>query len=81
MKLPLRITFRMSPSSNEIEAEIHESDADVIRGHDEDVGCRLVMDLPHRCGDTRDRSHLRIEMSVRGDEIVLSPARVSRHRL
>jgi hypothetical protein len=74
MMLPLRIMFRTLAPSGEIDVEIREADPEPPGSHDQGIGCRLSVDLPHGDHEKRDRRHLRIELIVRGEEIVLRSA-------
>jgi hypothetical protein len=71
MKLPLRIAFRLVPHSGEMEAEIYVEGPEPPTPGNEMVGCRVVVDLPHRPHEKRER-HVRIELTVLGDELILS---------
>ena len=71
MKLPLRITFRIVAHSGDIEAEICTDEPGPATPGHETVGCRIVLDLQHRRHEKRQR-HVRIALSVLGDELILS---------
>jgi ribosome-associated translation inhibitor RaiA len=72
MKAPLQITFRDVPRSTEIEDRIRAKAAKLDRFYDRITGCRVVVDAPHRHRQSGNLFHVRIDLSVPGDEIVVN---------
>jgi len=48
MPVPLQVTFRKMPPSPFVRARIKERADKLIRFHDRIVGCRVVVEAPHR---------------------------------
>jgi len=72
MKVPLQITFRDVPRSTEIEERIRAKAAKLDRFYDRITGCRVVVDAPHRNRQSGNLYHVRIDLSVPGEEIVVN---------
>lgn len=72
MKLPLEITFRNVDRSPEIEERIRHKAAKLDRFFDRITGCRVVVEAPHKHHNKGNTFHVRIELSVPGDEIVVN---------
>jgi cold shock CspA family protein len=74
MKLPVQVTFRNFPPSEhveELETLIRER-ADHLGTYYPDImGCRIVLDVPHRHRRDGNHYHVRIDLTVPGDEIVV----------
>jgi ribosomal subunit interface protein len=69
---PLRITFRDVPSSPALEATIRERAAKLERFRDRITSCHVVLETPHR-HKRRGYSHsVRVDLSVPGQDIVVS---------
>ncbi|MCH9687197.1 MAG: HPF/RaiA family ribosome-associated protein [Deltaproteobacteria bacterium] len=72
MKLPLEITFRNVVRTDEIEERIRTKAAKLDRFYDRITGCRVVVESPHKHHHKGNAYHVRVELSVPGDEIVVS---------
>ena len=72
MKLPLEITFRGVPRSQQIEDKIRAKAAKLDRLFDKITGCRIVIEAPHNRHQKGNLYHVRIDVSVPGDEIVVN---------
>jgi cold shock CspA family protein len=72
MKLPLQISFRHLPRSKEIEDTISEHAARLEEFCDRIMSCRVVVDLPHQHHHDGNLYQLRIDITVPGDELVVT---------
>jgi ribosomal subunit interface protein len=72
MKLPLEITFRNVARTDELEARIRAKAAKLDHFFDRITGCRVVVEAPHKHRSKGNAFHVRIEISVPGEEIVVS---------
>lgn len=72
MKLPLEITFRNVARTDEIEERIRAKAAKLDKFFDKITGCRVVVEAPHKHHNKGNTYHVRIELSVPGDEIVVT---------
>jgi cold shock CspA family protein len=71
MILPVQITFRNMPHSDSIEAFIREKAAQLDKYYDHVMACRVVVEVPHRHHRRGPHSHVRIDLTVPGGEIVV----------
>jgi ribosome-associated translation inhibitor RaiA len=72
MQLPLQITFHHMPKSEALEEVIRERAGKLAQVYDRMIGCRVVVDAPHR-NQQKGRSYeVRIDISVPGSEIVIT---------
>lgn len=72
MKLPLEITFRNVSKTEPLEERIRAKAAKLDRLFDRITGCRVVVEAPHKSHNKGNTYYVRIEVSVPGDEIVVS---------
>jgi cold shock CspA family protein len=72
MRLPLQITFRNIPRSSAIELAVRERAERLDRFSDLIMGCRVVVESPHRQHRQGKLYHVRIELTVPGGDIVVS---------
>ena len=72
MKLPLEITFRNVARTPEIEERIRAKAAKLDRFYDRITGCRVVVEAPHQHHNKGNVFHVRIEVSVPGDELIVN---------
>jgi ribosomal subunit interface protein len=72
MPLSLAISFRNMPHSPAIEADIREKAAKLEEIHDRITSARVVVETPHRRHRTGKLFHVRIDLRVPGQEIVVS---------
>jgi hypothetical protein len=72
MKRPLQVTFRNVEHSDALEAAIRERAVWLERFHDGITACRVLVERPH--GHRRDggQVHVRIDVAVPGEEIVVT---------
>ncbi len=71
MEIPLQITVRDLSPSDAIEAHIRERAVRLERFHDRIVGCRVVVEAPHRHRHQGVLYHVRIDLTVPGGELVV----------
>lgn len=72
MQLPLQITFRNMAKSDAIEAQIRKRAEDLDRFSDRIMGCRVVVESAHRHQHKGRIYHVRVDLTVRGGEIVVT---------
>jgi len=75
---PLHITFRDMPSSEAVEAAIREKAEKLEEFHSGIIGCKVVVEEPHRHHHRGRLYHVRIDLTLPGAEIVVKhePKRV-----
>lgn len=76
MQLPLQIAFHNMAHSDEIENAIREKAAKLDQFADHIMGCRVVVEMPHRHHVHGNQYQVRIDITVPGEEIAVnrSPA-------
>jgi cold shock CspA family protein len=79
MRIPLQITFRNIPPSRAIELSIRERSGKLDRFSDLIMGCRVVVEARHRRRHQGKLYHVRIDLTVPGDEIMVSREPALRH--
>jgi ribosomal subunit interface protein len=72
MELPLQISFRGLPPSEAIADRVRERAARLDRFHSRIMGCRVVVESPHRRHHQGKLYHVRIDLTVPGEELVIS---------
>ncbi|HXG52435.1 MAG TPA: HPF/RaiA family ribosome-associated protein [candidate division Zixibacteria bacterium] len=72
MKIPLQITFRNMPPSEAIESHIREKAAKLESFYDRIMGCRVVVEAPHRRHHKGKAYLVRIDLTVPGGELVVN---------
>lgn len=72
MALPVQITFRNFDPSLALEEHIREKAAKLDHFADHITNCRVVLEARHRHHHKGRLFHVRIELAVPGDEIVVS---------
>lgn len=72
MPLPLQITFRNMSSSEAVERAVGKHMEGLGKFSDRIMGCRVVVEARHRKHHQGNLFHIRIDMTVPGDEIVVS---------
>ena len=71
MKTALQITFRNMPPSNAIEENIREKAAKLDSLFDGIMGCRVIVEAPHRHHHKGTIFNVRIDLKVKHGEIVV----------
>ncbi|USF89091.1 HPF/RaiA family ribosome-associated protein [Candidatus Endoriftia persephone] len=72
MKIPLQVTFRDIPHSDALEADIREKAAKLEEYYDQIMSCRIMIESPHGHHHKGNLYHVRVDITVPGDEIVVS---------
>jgi len=68
--LLLQVTFREFPHSRELEDYIRTQAAKLERFYDRIVSCRVIVERPQRAASSK-LFHVRIDLSVPGDELIV----------
>jgi len=71
MPLNPSISFRHMETSEAVEALIHEKVAKLETFYDKISHCDVVLEEPHRSHQKGDHFHVRIRLTVPGEEIVV----------
>jgi cold shock CspA family protein/ribosome-associated translation inhibitor RaiA len=71
MKLPLQIAFHHLDRSEQIENLVREKAAWLDNCCDQIMGCRVVIDLPHKHHQSGNQYLVHIDITVPGEEIVV----------
>lgn len=79
MQLPLQISFRDMQPSVAIEDKIRERAARLDRYYERIMGCRVVVEAPHRRHHQGKLYHVRIDLTVPQGELVVSREPVENH--
>lgn len=72
MQIPLQITIRDMPVSAALEDHIREKAAKLERFYPPLMGCRVVVELPHKHKHKGKQFNVRIDLTVPGSEIVIN---------
>lgn len=72
MQQPVRITFKEMEPSDAIEAWVKEHAARLEKFYDPIIGCDVVIEAPHRHSQHGRLYSIRLDITVPGDEIVVS---------
>jgi len=72
MPVPLRVTLRQVRPSQRLRQEIREGVETLERFHPRLASCRVLVEMPHRHHSSGNRFHVRIELKVPGDVIVVT---------
>lgn len=81
MPTNLQITFRALPKSDAIEATVREKALKLEALYDKISHCRVMIESPHRHHHKGKQYHVRIDLSVPGQELVVNhdPGRYESH--
>ena len=79
MELPVQISFRGVPSSDAIEAKVRARAARLERYYDHIMGCRVMIESPHRRHHQGKLYHVRIDLTVPGGELVVTREPAEHH--
>ena len=72
MQIPLEVTFHNMDQSEAVEANVRERVAKLERYFDRIIGCRVVIEAPHRHNRKGKIYEVRVDVSVPGREIVVN---------
>ncbi|MDH4229865.1 MAG: HPF/RaiA family ribosome-associated protein [Nitrospirota bacterium] len=79
MQVPMQITFRDIPPSDAIEVAVREKAAKLEEFYPRILGCRVVVEAPHRHHHKGRLYHVRVALTVPGTELVVSHSQDDRH--
>jgi len=72
MKLPLQVTFKGMQPSTAIEQRVRQHVEKLERFHPRLMGCRVVVEAPHRHHHKGNVYRVRIDLTVPGGEIIVN---------
>jgi ribosome-associated translation inhibitor RaiA len=72
MTRPLQVTFRNMTAAPVLEEEVRSRAAWLETFYSEIVGCRVLIECPHRHRSRGRPVHIRVELSVPGEDIVVN---------
>lgn len=72
MEIPLQVTFRGFDGSAAIEAKVRERANKLERFYDRIISCRVLIEDPHRHQHKGKLYHVRIDLTVPQQELVVS---------
>jgi ribosomal subunit interface protein len=72
MEIPPEISFRDVEPSDRIRARLEEEIAKLERYCDAIIRCRVVVEVPHKRHESGNLYHVRIDVTVPGQELVVS---------
>jgi cold shock CspA family protein/ribosome-associated translation inhibitor RaiA len=72
MQLPLDIRFRNTPANPALETHIRKKAQALEHFYDHIIGCHVLVEQPHQRHHDGRPFHVRIEVTVPGEEIVVS---------
>ena len=83
MTRAVQITFRNMRVSTALEQEIHSRAAWLETFHPGIIGCRVLLDIPHRHRQHGRPIVVRIELSLPGEDVIVNhePALIARDRM
>jgi ribosomal subunit interface protein len=79
MQVPLQISFRDMEPSAAVEDKIRERAAKLDRYYERILGCRVVVEAPHRRHRQGKLYHVRVDLTVPQGELVVSREPVDHH--
>jgi ribosomal subunit interface protein len=79
MQIPLQISFDGVDPSPAVEARIREKAARLERFHDRIVGCKVVVEAPHRHQHKGKLYNVRIDISVPGKDVFVGHSGPQNH--
>lgn len=72
MQIPLQITFKNMDTDESLQREIRKRAKKLDRFFDHIMSCRVVVDIPHRHKEKGNQYDIRIDITVPGNEIVVT---------
>ena len=79
MQLPLQITFRHIQPSAAVEARIRQEAAKLEKFFEKIISCRVIVEAPHRHHNQGNLFHVRIDLAVPQEELVVSHEQHDEH--
>lgn len=80
VKIPLQITFRNLPHSDAIALRIEQQFAKLCHYCDRILRCQVIVEVPHQHHQKKNPYHIRINLSLPGEELVVSRDRLGNDR-
>jgi cold shock CspA family protein len=74
IKIPLQITFKNMAPSEVIESHVRDAAQKLDTFCEEIMGCRVMVETPHRHHHKGKQYHVRVDLTVPGGEIVIKRA-------
>lgn len=72
MEIPVQIVFRDISHSDAVEAKIREKVQKLEQYHNRITSCRVVVEAPHRTHTKGKLYHIRVDLTLPGEEIVVA---------
>ena len=72
VKVPLQITFRNLPHSEAITTKIEQQFEKLCHYCDRILLCQVIVEVPHQHHHDKNPYHIRINLSLPGEEIVIN---------
>jgi len=79
MQIPLQLSFRGMEPSAAVELKVRERVAKLERFSDRITGCRVVVESPHRRHHQGKLFHVRVDLTVPGNELAVSREPAQHH--
>ena len=79
MELPLQVTFHHVARSDAITEKVRQRAQSLERFFDTIQSCRVVIEAPHRHHEKGNQYHVRIEVSVPGQQLVVTSGADEHH--
>lgn len=79
MRLPLQVTFRDMEASEAMEQNVREKAEKLNQFYDQIMSCRVVVEAQHRQHNKGNLYHVRIDLTVPDDELVVSREPAENH--
>lgn len=79
MKQPLQVNFRDIPPSDAVEVKIREKVAKLDEFYDRIMACKVMVEVPHGHHNKGKLYHVRIDLTVPNDEIVINRSPKDHH--
>lgn len=79
MGIPVQVTFRGMEASPAIEDAVRECAGKLDRYHAHLTGCRVVIEAPHRHHHQGKLYHVRVDLTVSGEQLVVDRAPTEHH--
>ena len=74
IKIPLQITFKNMPPSEAVESHVRDAAQKLDEFCEEIMGCRVLVEVPHKHHRKGKLYHVRIDLTVPGAEFVIKRA-------
>jgi ribosome-associated translation inhibitor RaiA len=79
MQIPMQITFRGLAPSEAVEHDVRTHAGRLERFYDGIVGCRVMIEAPHRHQHQGKLFHVRIDLTVPGGDVVVNREPTAHH--